>query len=80
MLAAARGAGALLTVEEHSVYGGLGSAVAELTAQKHPVPLRILGFPDRFGESGGYDEVLAAMGLSVPRIVAEARELVARKA
>lgn len=54
--------------------------MAELTAQKHPVPLRILGFPDRFGESGGYDEVLAAMGLSVPRIVAEAQELVARKA
>ena len=79
LLAAARETGAVLTVEEHSVYGGLGSAVAEVICQKCPVPMRILGFPDRFGESGGYDEVLARMGLTTQQIVQAAQALIQGK-
>ncbi|GHT58080.1 transketolase, C-terminal subunit [Bacteroidia bacterium] len=43
---AAKETGKIITVEEHSIFGGLGSAVAEIVAQTHPVPLRILGIPD----------------------------------
>jgi len=46
ILQAARETGCILTVEEHSIFGGLGAAVAEITAQKHPVKMRILGVPD----------------------------------
>lgn len=76
---AARETGVILTVEEHSVFGGLGSAVAEVISQEHPVPLRILGFNDCFGESGGYDAVLEKLGLSSANIIKEAEKLLRRK-
>ncbi len=65
---ACRGVRAVLTVEEHSVIGGLGSAVAEVLAEHHPLPLKRLGVPDRFGESGLADELLAAHGLTAQAI------------
>jgi len=80
VLKAARETGAILTVEEHSIYGGLGSAVAETLGQNYPVPMKIMGFNDRFGETGGYDEVLAKMGLSAEEIVRNAENLLAKKA
>jgi len=80
LLRAARETGIVLTVEEHSIYGGLGSAVAEALATRGAlVPMRIMGFPDRFGESGGYDEVLDKMGLGVEHIVENALGLLKEK-
>lgn len=61
--------GKVLVVEEHSVYGGLGSAVAELLSQEYPVPLKILGIKDVFGESArSREELLAKYGLNSENI------------
>jgi transketolase len=68
ILSAARESGALVTAEEHSVIGGLGSAVAEVTAANWPVPVVRIGLQDRFGESGEPDELLEACGLTAPYI------------
>jgi transketolase len=77
VLASCGRTGAALTVEEHSIIGGLGSAVAEVLAERSParVPLRRLGVRDMFGESGTADELLEKHGLAVENIAAEARDL-----
>ena len=73
--------GAVVTIEEHSIIGGLGSAVAETLAERasRRIPLRRLGVADTFGESGTADELLAKHGLTVEAMAAAARELAARK-
>jgi transketolase len=75
----ARSTGAIVTVEEHSIYGGLGGAVAELVAERYPVPMRIIGVNDRFGESGEYKELLEKHGLTARNIVKSAKELLEKK-
>ena len=65
----ARRTGAVVTAEEHSVIGGLGSAVAEALGEHCPVPLQRLGVNDRFGESGKPEELMEAFGLTSPHIV-----------
>jgi transketolase len=67
--------GAVVTVEEHSCLGGLGSAIAEVLGSRRPVPLRILGVQDRFGESGGYEELLEHHGLTAGHISAAAEAI-----
>jgi len=60
----------VVTLEEHSVYGGMGSAVAELIAQEYPAPVKILGLQDSFGESArSYDELLDKHGLNAENII-----------
>ena len=54
----ARSAGAIVTAEEHQMYGGLGSAVAEVLGKRHPVPLEMVAVRDTFGESGEPEELL----------------------
>lgn len=76
VLEAARDTGKIVTIEEHSVYGGLGSAVAELLAQQKPTPMQIIGIPDRFGESGDYAELLAQYGLDTASLVSRVRRFV----
>jgi transketolase len=73
--------GAVVTVEEASAIGGLGSAVAETLAERasRRVPLRRIGVADTFGESGTADELLEKHGLTAQNIAAVARELVAQK-
>ena len=71
----AKRAGAIVTVEEHSIYGGLGSAVAEVLVENYPVPMRIIGTNDEFGESGEYDELMEKYGLTSSDIVKSAIEL-----
>jgi transketolase len=68
-----QGVGAAFTVEEHSIIGGLGSAVAEVLAEGRETPLlfRRLGVRDRFGESGTADELLELHGLHAPGIAAQ---------
>lgn len=76
---AARRTGAIVTVEEHSIIGGLGSAVAEVLAENHPVPMVRVGIRDVFGESGKPDELMEKFGLTPAHIAAAAREAVGRK-
>jgi transketolase len=79
ILQAARETGALVTVEEHSIVGGLGGAVAEAMAEAYPVPIKRVGIADRFTETGPYFELLDRYGMSVPDIVGAARQAVAAK-
>lgn len=55
---------ALVTLEEHSVFGGLGAIVAEITSQYRPVPMKIMGFPDVWAPSGNQEELLEYAGLT----------------
>lgn len=71
--------GAAVVAEEHSRYGGLFSAVAEVAGQTKPVPIECVAIEDRFGESGEYDEIMAACGLTAEHIVSKAKAAVARK-
>ncbi len=61
--------GAIVTVEEHQIQNGLGAAVAEVVTQNYPVPMKIIGVQDRFGESGEPNELLEKFGLSVKDII-----------
>jgi len=71
--------GAVLTAEEHSVVGGLGSAVAEFLCEVLPTPLSRIGIHDTFGESGAPAELMEKYGLGVSDIVAEARKTIEMK-
>ncbi len=76
---AARQTGAIVTVEEHTVLGGLGGAVAEVASEVHPVPIRRVGLADRFAETGPYDRILDAHGMSIDAIVSAAQAAVDAK-
>jgi len=69
IIAAARETGLIVTAEEHSILGGLGSAVAEVVTSNYPVPVMRVGVKDTFGESGKPDELLKAYGLTADEIV-----------
>ncbi|AIF49662.1 transketolase family protein [Pelosinus sp. UFO1] len=71
--------GAVVTAEEASVIGGLGSAVAEVLIANKPVPMEFIGVKDVFGESGDYNELLAKHGLDTLSIVKAARKVIAKK-
>ncbi len=79
LVAAARETGALVTVEEHQIHGGLGSAVAEALALHHPAPMEMVAMPDSFGESGRAEELLEKWGLTAPAIVERARRVLRRR-
>ena len=78
VLAAARETGRIVTVEEGIVHGGLGSAVAEVVVQNHPVPMRILGVPG-FAPTGTTQFLLEHFGLTASGIAAAAQALVSGK-
>jgi len=75
LLASARKTGAVVTAEEHSVIGGLGSAVAELLSESAPTKMKRIGVKDVFGTSGEPHELLAHFGLTSTDIAAAARDL-----
>ena len=77
--AAARETGAILTLEDASIFGGLGSAVAEHTAGHCPVPMEIVGIPDRFGESGDPELIYRDCGMDAASVAKRALELLRRK-
>ena len=79
IIAAAQKTGAVVSVEEHQVNGGLGSAVAEVLAKNYPVPQEFIGVQDRFGESGKADELIQAFGLGKNAIKKAVRKVIARK-
>ena len=69
IIAAATETGSVVTVEDHSVLGGMGGAVAELLSEKHPTPVLRIGIPDRFGESGDDEAIYSSYGMNVENIV-----------
>jgi transketolase len=77
--AAARETGAIVTIEEHSTLGGLGSAVAEVVVTTHPVPMRILGFPGVFAPTGSAAWLFEHFGLTPTGIRDATLELLDRK-
>ena len=77
--ACAEETGAVVTAEEHSIIGGLGSAVAECLADTCPTPLERVGVRDTFGKSGTVPALLEKFGLTAPEIAAAARRAIARK-
>ena len=79
ILKAARETGAIVTAEEHAVFGGLGSAIAEVVSGECPVPVKMVGVKDRFGVSGEPDELFEYFGLKAKHIVAAAKEAIKLK-
>ena len=75
-IARAASRGPIVTVEEHTVYGGLGSAVAEVVVETHPVRMRLLGVPGVFAPTGSPEFLLDHFGLTPEGIRTAARELV----
>jgi len=72
---AAKKTGRIVTVENHGIIGGLGSAVAEVLAENYPVPLKRVGIEDAFGESGKLDDLLKKYGLTTERVKQAAQEI-----
>lgn len=79
VLKAAKETGAIVTAEEHSVVGGLGSAVAEYLSETYPVPVVKLGVYDRFGQSGPANDLLDLYGLRAKDIVEKAKTAIKLK-
>ncbi|QJD85033.1 transketolase family protein [Cohnella herbarum] len=78
ILKAAEETGYIITVEEHSIHGGLGAAVAEVIVQQRPVPMRILGIPDEPAIAGKTSEVFDHYGISAANITKIALEMLSR--
>ena len=79
VLQAAHDTGAIVAAENNMFYGGLGSAIAEVLVENHPIPMKRIGVRDTYAESGPYLELLKKYGLSAEHIVKAVEEVVARK-
>ncbi len=78
ILEAAKKCGKIVTVEEHSIIGGLGEAVCAVLSEKHPTPVKRIGVNDEFGHSGPAGELLKAFGLCADNIVAQTKKLLGK--
>lgn len=78
IVSAAQRTGAVVTVEEHSIYGGLGSAVAEVLSRECPTPMAFVGATE-FAESGDYDQLLEKYGFGATAIADKAMEVIRKK-
>jgi len=76
---AAKECGAIVTVEEHQIYGGFGSAISEVLVKSCPVPVEMLGINDRFGESGDPYDLIYKFGLKDINIVDTVLKILKRK-
>lgn len=79
VLKAAIETGAIVTAENNVFYGGLGSAVAEVLVENHPIPMQRIGVRDTFAESGPYLEVIDKYGLTARHIIASVETVLKRK-
>ena len=79
IIKAALETGAIVTAEEHTVMGGMGSAIAEVVVQSCPVPMKMVGMQDRFGCSGEPEELFKYFGLTANDIVKAAKEVLLMK-
>ena len=75
----ARKTGLVITVENHSVIGGLGSAVCEVLAEYYPAKVKRIGVNDRFGQSGKADFLLDYYGLSAEKLAGTIKEEISKK-
>ncbi len=79
VISAASETGAIVTVEDHSIFNGLGSAVAEVLVENYLVPMKRIGLRDTFAESGPYEMLLEKYGMSTQNIYQAAKEVIALK-
>lgn len=79
ILKAAKETGAIVTAEEHLLYGGIGSIVSEFLSTTYPVPIRMIGINDRFGESGKASELFKALNLTAQDIVRAVKDVLKTK-
>lgn len=79
IIAAAKETGAIVTAEEHQIYGGLGSAVSEVVVKNYPIPLEMVGLADTFGTSGSPEELMRFFHLKDTDIVKAVKKVLARK-
>jgi transketolase len=79
VVTAAQDCGAIVSIEEHQIAGGLGSAVAEIIVQKFPVPMEFVGISDQFGQSGKPEELMKHYGLDSEGIIKAVRKAFKRK-
>ena len=79
LVKAARETGAILTVEEHNIIGGLGSAVCEVVAEECPVPVIRMGMMDEYGRSASADKLLEYYGYTSENIANKAKDVIAKK-
>ncbi|HET9095569.1 MAG TPA: transketolase C-terminal domain-containing protein [Candidatus Baltobacteraceae bacterium] len=77
---AAKRCGAIVTVEEHQVHAGMGSRVAEILAQRHPVPIEFVGVQDQFGQSGDPAELIEHYGMGTTSVKEAVHRVRSRKA
>tara|TARA_A100001234_G_scaffold84181_1_gene74118 strand:- start:609 stop:1550 length:942 start_codon:yes stop_codon:yes gene_type:complete len=70
--------GAIVTAEDHSVIGGLGSAVAEVLVEEAPTMMRMIGVRDKFGESGSPSDIMDKMGLTSENIASKVEDLLSK--
>ncbi len=79
ILEIAKSCGAIVTVEEHQVFGGMGSTVCEFLSSNYPIPVEILGVKDSFGQSGKPEELLSHYGLDEKSIKSAVLKVIKRK-
>ena len=79
VVASAKKTGAVVTAEEHSVIGGLGSAVCDVLSENHPVPVQKVGVQDQYGRSGKVPELLEIYGLTSKNIYEKAKLAISKK-
>lgn len=79
VISVAKKAGAVVTVEEHQIAGGMGSAVAELLAKEYPIPIEFIGVYNQFGQSGTPDELIEHYGMGVESIKKAVKKVINRK-
>jgi transketolase len=79
IISAAKKCGAVVTLEEHQVMAGCGSAVCEVLAQNYPVPVEMVGMQNTFGESGKPDELIEKYGMGKKAVIAAVRKVLGRK-
>lgn len=79
VIALAKESNSIVTVEEHQVAGGMGSAVAEVLAMNYPVPIEFVGVQDRFGQSGAPDELIEHYGMGKNSIKEAVKKILTKK-
>ncbi len=79
IIEAAKNCGCIVSVEEHQVNGGLGSALAEVLSRNYPVPQEYIGVQNRFGESGNAEELIENLGMGVASIKEAVKKAISRK-
>ena len=79
ILESVKSSNAVVTVEEHQVAGGMGSAVAELLAKEHPVPIEFVGVDNKFGQSGTPEELIEYYGMGESSIIDAVKKVLKRK-